>query len=325
MQTLTSEMLAGGEIVRGPVGAGKGYWVGAPGAYYDAAEKAFYLTYRIRRPRGVQPDRGGEARVARSEDGVRFEDVWSVTKDAFSSSSIERCCLRRGPKGQWRYFASYVDPADGRWCVAVLKALVVDALDPSKVERVFSATALGLEGIKDPWIFECEGVYHMIVSVAVATPKTSAESHSTQDIYNTGQCVSATGLATSPDLDEWKWDGVVFSPEGGGWDGYCRRINSVVRQGERWLAFYDGGASERENYEEKTGLAESSDLKSWKSLTPDGPALTSPHASGSLRYMDVAVVGDTAHLFYEFAREDGSHDLRTVRVDLSALPRASSR
>lgn len=320
MGALTSEMLAGGEIVREPAGPGKGYWAGAPGACYDAAEKAFYLTYRIRRPRGVEPDRGGEVRIARSEDGVGFEDVWSVTKDAFSSPSIERCCLRRGPEGGWRYFASYVDPADGRWCVAVLKAPSVDALDPSKAARVLSAAELGLEGVKDPWILELDGVYHMILSVAAATPKTSDESHATQDIYNTGECVSATGLATSFDLDEWKWEGVVFTPSGGGWDGYCRRINSVVRRGERYFAFYDGGASERENYEEKTGLAESGDLKSWKTLTPDGPALTSPHASGSLRYMDAVLVGDTAHLFYEFARGDGSHDLLTLRIDADNLP-----
>jgi len=112
---LNSETLARGQILREPVGFENGYWVGAPEVFYAADEKACYLTYRIRRPRGVAPDRGGEARIARSTDFQNFQDVWSVTKDQFRTASIERCALRKGPDGLWRYFACFVDPADGRW------------------------------------------------------------------------------------------------------------------------------------------------------------------------------------------------------------------
>src|SRR5438034_846092 len=52
-------LLAGGRVIREPVAFEKGYWAGAPGAFYAAEERAWYLTYRIRRPRGVAPDRGG--------------------------------------------------------------------------------------------------------------------------------------------------------------------------------------------------------------------------------------------------------------------------
>src|SRR5262245_20674639 len=114
-QVLTSELLAGGSVIREPVGREDGYWAGAPGVYYSPKEPAWYLTYRIRRPRGVAPDRGGEARIARSTDLSSWEDVWHVTKDQFESASIERCALRQGQDGVWHYFASYVDPADGRW------------------------------------------------------------------------------------------------------------------------------------------------------------------------------------------------------------------
>src|SRR5438105_3837838 len=93
---LTNELLASGHIVREPVGKGLGYWAGAPGAFYAADEKAWYLTYRIRRPRGVDPDRGGEARIARSTDLKNWEDIWSVTKDRFNSASIERSAIRKG-------------------------------------------------------------------------------------------------------------------------------------------------------------------------------------------------------------------------------------
>src|SRR5215510_29689 len=92
---LTSAELAAAAIICEPVGNEKGYWTGAPGVFYAADEKAWYLTYRIRRPRGVEPDRGGEARIARSTDLSKWDDVWSVTKDKFNSASIERCALRK--------------------------------------------------------------------------------------------------------------------------------------------------------------------------------------------------------------------------------------
>ncbi|MBU6402304.1 MAG: hypothetical protein KGS61_18450 [Verrucomicrobia bacterium] len=319
MKPVTPDRFATGKIIREPVAPGNGYWAGAPEVFHAPEEGALYLTYRIRRPRGVAPDRGGEARIARSIDFERFEDVWSVTKDRFASASIERCALRKGPDGQWRYFVSFVDPADGRWCVSVLQAPTVPGLDPAKVRRVFSAGPLGLEGVKDPWIFEWHGVFHLFLSVAVRTPKTRLESHSTLDIFNTGECVSATGLAMSRDLDHWEWQGVVFAPSDGGWDAYCRRLNCMVPGGRVFCAFYDGSASERENYEERTGMAESGDLRTWRTLTPVGPCLTSPHATGSVRYLDTVRLGDEHHLFYEFARADGAHDLRRLKVEAGDL------
>jgi hypothetical protein len=307
-----SEGLVQGQVVREPVGFQQGYWAGAPGFFYDKLEKAFYITYRLRRPRGVEPDRGGEARIARSTDLKNFVDVWSVTKDQYLSASIERSAIHRGRDGTWHYFTSYVDPKDGRWCVARIKAGKIAEFETKKVERIFSAVPLGLEGIKDPWIYEENGTYYMFVSVAVATPRTRKESHDTLDIFNTGECVSATGLATSSDLNSWKWEGVILKPGASGWDKYCRRINSVVKMGGKYFAFYDGSASEAENYEEKTAIAVSNDLKTWQSLTPDGPFWTSPNATKSIRYIDAQIVDGVAYLFYEFARHDGSHDLRLV-------------
>jgi hypothetical protein len=317
---LTSDLLAAGLVIREPAGPGSGYWAGAPGVFYSSDEGAWYLTYRIRRPRGVAPDRGGEARIARSTDLKDWRDLWSVTKDQFDSASIERCALRKGTDGQWRYFASYVDPADGRWCVSVMRSPEIKTLDAAKTSPLFKAQPLGLEGIKDPWIFEHQGKFHMIMSVAVPTPQTGKQSHSTLDIFNTGECVSATALAISNDLDRWEWQGVVFAPEPSGWDRYCRRINSVVPHRGKFYGFYDGSASHAENYEERTGLAISSDLRAWKSLTPGNPIITSPHASGSLRYMDAQPMGEEICLFYEFARPDGAHDLRLAKVKLEMMP-----
>jgi hypothetical protein len=287
--------------------------------FYARDESAFYLTYRIRRPRGVPPDRGGEARIARSIDLVHFEDVWAVTKDVYDSASIERSAICKDANGTWRYFTSFVDPADGRWCVSVVKGPDVRALDATRARPVFTAAPLGLEGVKDPWLFEDRGVHYMVLSVATPTPRTAEESHATLDIFNTGDCVSATGLARSRDLETWEWLGVVFAPQSSGWDCYCRRINSIVRHNGTYVAFYDGSASHLENYEEKTGLAVSTDLRSWTALTIAGPAFTSACGSGSLRYLDAVPSADRLWTFYEYAREDGAHDLRIAPLDLDRL------
>ncbi|MFM8468483.1 MAG: hypothetical protein ACKODH_00695 [Limisphaerales bacterium] len=319
---LTPELLAQGTVIREPVGNEQGYWVGCPGAFYDETERAWYLTYRIRRPRGVAPDRGGEVRIARSADLKQWDDVMRITKDQYNSASIERSSLHRGRDGVWRYFTSYVDPADGRWCTALMKAAKVEQLDPARREVIFTAAPLGLEGVKDPWILEVDGVYHLLLSIALPTARTNAGSHGTLDIFNTGECVSATGLAVSRDLDKWDWQGVVLKPDATGWDKYCRRINSVARAGDRWLAFYDGSASEAENYEERCALAVSPNLRDWRSVSPDGPFVTSPFASGSARYFDAKFANGQWHLFYEFARKDGAHDMRVIVLDANALPSA---
>ena len=140
---MTSELLSSGQIISEPVGFENGYWAGAPAVFFCVEESAWYLTYRIRRPRGVAPDRGGEARIARSSDLEQWDDVWAVTKDQFGSASIERTALRKGRDGQWRYFVSYVDPADGRWCVSVLKAASIEKLNPAMAQPLLRPRRLG--------------------------------------------------------------------------------------------------------------------------------------------------------------------------------------
>lgn len=310
LRRLTAEQLLMGDLVREPLGPGSGYWAGAPGAYYDPVEDAFYLTYRLRRPRGVQPDRGGEARIARSADGVHFEDIWAVAKDAYGTPSIERSALARGPDGRWHYFTSFVDGADGRWCLTKLVAPDPAGFSPTSLQRVFSAGDLGLEDVKDPWIMAQGERYYMFLSVAVAVSSTTAASHATADIYNTGDCLSQTALAVSDDLEHWEWLGVVFATPERGWDAYCRRITAVVPSGAGYLAFFDGAANVRENYEECAGLAQSADLRDWHSLTPDGPLFAGIPGSGSVRYIDAVVARDNLYLYYEISRPDGAHALR---------------
>jgi len=308
-----------GRVVREPEGAGPGYWAGAPTIFHDDRDGAFYLCYRLRRPRGIDPDRGYVARIARSTDGVAFDDVAEVTRKDLDTLSIEKCALIRADDGRWHYFVSSVDAATGKWRIDSLVADSLDRLDPDDRQPVFTADDLGLEGVKDPWVVRTDDGYVMLYSAATPVETTTAASHTSADIYNTGDCRSVSGLAVSPDLETWTDEGIVFEPAPGQWDGYCARLNGAVRFGGAWWAPYDGAAGVDENYEERCGLAASADLRRWKRFSTAGPSLVSPHGSGSLRYAAPLIVAGAFFAWYEFARDDGAHDLRVVSRDITGL------
>ncbi|KXA92761.1 hypothetical protein AKJ64_02275 [candidate division MSBL1 archaeon SCGC-AAA259E17] len=71
--------------------------------------------------------------------------------------------------------------------------------------------------------------------------------------------------------------------------------------------FYD-------NYVEKCGLALSHDLGNWERITTDGPWIEGKH--GNIRYIDALRVGDEIFYYYEYTREDQSHELRVKKKSL---------
>jgi hypothetical protein len=155
-------------------------------------------------------------------------------------------------------------------------------------------------------------------------PASEADKHAAGDIYNTGLTLSRTGAAVSGDGRNFQWIGDVSpaasnrhaAASGPVWDDYCKRIGALVPLDTGgYLAFYDGSMSVAENYEEKTGMAITFDLKTYYSLTPGGASLVSPHGTGSLRYIDVLAVGHELFYYYEIARPDGSHELRVSVVE----------
>jgi hypothetical protein len=305
-----------GTVIRRPPAAESGYWVGAPGAYFDEREGSFYLAYRVRRPRGVKPDRGAEVHLARSRDGTAFETIWTGTKEQLNSASIERCAVRRRDDGSWMLYVSYVDPADGRWRIDAVGAGAPDRFELQQAQPVLTAGQLGVEGVKDPFVFRVAGMYHMIVSFATADEDASAdELHGTQDAYNTGLVRSRTGLAVSSDGIHWDWQGPILEPSQSGWDRYCARIGCLWRQDGLWIALYDGSANASENYEERVGVAFSCDLRHFSRVTADAPWMQPPHGQAALRYFDVLKFPDRTFFYYEMAQADGSHDLRVLSCE----------
>ncbi|GIX07253.1 MAG: hypothetical protein KatS3mg115_1656 [Candidatus Poribacteria bacterium] len=300
-----------GTVLREPEGSGPGYWVGAPTVSYD--DGLFYLCYRVRRPR---PDRGVESRIAVSEDGVRFEDLFVLHKSALGSESVERCCLYRTDDGLWHYVVSYVDPEDRRWRTDRLWAERPDGFEPSRREPVFTGPRIGVEGVKDPNVYRIGGLYWMLLSYAPRPPRLPEEAHATGDIYNTGVTKSHTGLATSSDGVRWVWEGDILSPPEEGWDAYAARLGTLIYLPPVFLGLYDGSRSVEENYEERCGLAISFDLRRWIRVTVEGPWVVAPGGSGSVRYVDLLPVGETLYGYYEMARPDGSHELRVFKRPL---------
>ncbi len=315
-----------GVLIRAPSGSGVGWWAGAPCATFDASTNTFYLVYRQRQPREL--GRGVECRIAASDNGVTFTDIWALPKTNLSALSIERSCLIRGLDSRWRLYISHVHPADRRWRISMLEAEEPDQFDVHSVSTLITAEDVGGEGVKDPNVFLIGPAYYMLASYATrelpVSAEREAEKHAGGDIYNTGLTRSRTGAAISGDGKRFQWIGDV-SPQssaavgleaGDRWDSYCRRIGALAPlDSGGFIAYYDGSASVSENYEEKTGLAVTFDLKTYYSLSASEPVLKSPFSTGSLRYVDVLAVGHELFYYYEVARADGSHELRVSVVD----------
>lgn len=304
-----------GQTVVEPSGRGKGYWVGAPSIIHDDESDTFYLYYRVREPR---PVRGKECRIVASRDGVRFTDVWRATQEDIGTTSMERSCLFRTPEGAWRLYLSYVHPDDSQWRIDLLEADSVERLDVRSRRTLLTAADIGGEGVKDPWVAMVGPLYYMLASFATRPTVPDAadprQLHATGDVYNTGVTKSSSGLAISEDGIDWRWQGEIFAPSESGWDCWAARLGSLVHVPPVFVGFYDGAADVAENYEERCGVCVSTDLRHFTRVSVSGPAVTSPHASGSIRYVDVVQARGAYWFYYEFTREDGSHELRVSKV-----------
>ena len=318
VETLSSPLIFHpelGQTILTPERREPGYWAGCPSVIADGDQ--FLMTYRRRRPRGVGSDRGYACHVAQSPDGIHFSDIWSVSKEELSSPSMERFDIVREPDG-YRLYISYVDPVDRRWRIDVIEAASPSGFTLGERKPVLTAANTGTEGVKDPVITRVGNEYWMFVSFASGNGLSGdqrTQAHASADIYNTGAGTFPTGLAISRDGIAFEWQGTAL-PVGASWDSYQARMTTVLTLGGQHLAFYDGSSAVGENYEERCGLASSSDLMHWESLTPSEPAIVSPHASGSVRYVDVLARADELWCYYECATADGSHETRLAQLPM---------
>jgi hypothetical protein len=272
-------------------GTGTGTWAGAPSAALGEDGK-IYLAYRVRRPEGT--GRGYAVAVARSDDGVRFETLLTIGREAFGAESLERPALVAVPGGSWRLYLSCATPGTKHWRVEM-----IEAADPAAFDARYSCVVLPGDdktGVKDPVIIYDGDKWHAWASV-----------HPLADPDEADQM--ATDYACSADGVTWTWQGTALSPRPGEWDARGTRVTAVRLAPGSVVAYYDGRATKAENFEERTGIATGA---SPSALAADGAMAASPYGRGGLRYVSILQLPDSRErYYYEMTRADGAHELRT--------------
>jgi hypothetical protein len=277
------------QVVVPAPGAGPGNWAGAASAVL--VDATFWLSYRVRRP--LSEGRGVAVVVARSGDGVCFEQVAEVQRDAFGCESFERPVLVPVPGLGWRLYLSCATPGSKHWWVDSLTA-------PTPAELPYGERRVVLSGdaavaVKDPVITCGDRGWQMWLC---CHPLTEA-GH--EDRMTTRLLTSADGLV-------WDDQGQVLAGRAGRWDARGARVTAVVEESPLTV-LYDGRPDAGSNWHETTGVARWDGIR----LVPDDEdPVSSPHSDGAWRYASAVRLPDGRTRFYvEAARPDGAHDLVT--------------
>jgi hypothetical protein len=316
-----------GNVIAEPPGEGFGFWIGAPSAVYDPETKQFYCYLRARWPLGDR--RGGLCRILASADpqapAAEWEVVWEATREQFGANSIERSALIRDlESGEWRLYVSSetaqaYDRNPATWRVDLLQAMEIGQFEPRERRVVMDASMYGFSHVKDPVVLVVGGEWLALTSVAWRDQHLGPDEQGL--VRSRGRGIIA--LHRSIDGIDFPTAQVIAEPlttlpGQHGWGGINVRPSSVTYLGGCWSLLFDEGAGRADSYDEQCMLAVSTDFKEWRRLTPSHkPWVRSSHASGSVRYVDVVLRGDTAHYFYEYARADRAHELRHAAVPLT--------
>lgn len=310
-----------GNVIAEPPGSGYGYWAGAPSAAYDPEAGLFYCYYRLRWPLGGR--RGGQCRVVSSPDPAaspaEWKIAWEASREDFGANSIERASLIRDPfSGEWRLYIcsettqSY-DRTPATWRVDLLQAPSIEDFDPQRRRIVMDAPMYGVSHVKDPVVLVLGGEYIALTSVAWRDQHLGPDADGV--IQSRGRGMIA--LHRSLDGINFPTAQVIAEPGPQGWGGINVRPSALVYLAPVWTLLFDEGTTRADSYDEQCMLAVSTDLRAWRRLTPShSPWVRSSHASGCVRYVDVVIVEETAHYFYEYARADRGHELRHAAVPL---------
>jgi hypothetical protein len=274
-------------------GIGAGYWAGASSAIANG--NTIYLAYRVRGPIGE--GRGYGNIIAKSSDGVHFKQLLTITKEAMDAESLERPALIQTPDGRWRLYVSCGTIGTKHWRIEMLEADDPSAFNPET--RTVVLPGDDTVGVKDPVIKYWGGQWHMWVTCH------PLDRIGHEDRMTTQYVTSQNGIA-------WTIQGTCLKPRDGMWDSRGARITALSFTGKDKpvIAFYDGRASAEENYEERTGIAIGTGPTGFSALgqQPFGQS----KEGKALRYLDIVdLPNDKRRLYYELARPDGSHELRT--------------
>ncbi|WP_353648805.1 hypothetical protein ABLG96_18595 [Nakamurella sp. A5-74] len=294
----------GATVVAPAPGSGPGNWSGAASAVVH--DGAVYLTWRSRRP--LADGRGVSVLVASSVDGVTFQEVCRIDRDAFGAESFERPALAFLPDGSVRIYLSCATRQSKHWWIDTLTAASVAQL-PSGV-RAIAVPGTEVMAVKDPVLWrqeaDTERPWRMFVCCHPLTDQ-GEEDRMTSRLFS-----SADGL-------DWRDDGEVLRPTVGSWDARGARIAAVIPGGSVVPdVIYDGRPDADSNWFETSGLARWDgeryrpvpDLR-WQSEDPAREV--DPHGltDAALRYASAVEFQGVVRWYAEAARPDGAHDLVT--------------
>lgn len=287
------------QVVVPAPGAGEGFWAGGPSAV--VADGSVWLAYRLRRP--VDRGRGYANVVARSQDGLHFEVVATVTSQQFECASLERPALVQRPDGGWRLYVSCSTPNSKHWWVEALDADAPAGLTVGARTVVLPGDEH--EAWKDVVVQAQDGQWRMW---ACRHPL---------DQGDAGADRMTSWYATSTDGLNWSMQSEALAPEPETWSARGTRITEVLYADGQWWALFDARRSAEENWRERSGLAVGE--RPDRFVPVAGPV---PERTGTaLRYASVIEADGGWRAFFEASGFDGSHDLRTVYI--SPLSRAS--
>ena len=285
-------------------GSGAGNWAGAASAVLH--EGVFWLTYRVRRP--LTAGRGVSVVVARSADGVHFEAVCEVRREAFGAESFERPVLvplpssgpdalgAPGGSGGWRLYLSCATPNSKHWWIEAIESSTPEGLPEGRRTVVLPGDES--VAVKDPVILVDPEVGWRMWVCCHPLDVPGAEDR------------MWTSYATSVDGLSWTVEQKVLQPSAGSWDARGARVAAVLGE-DPLTVLYDGRATAAANWFETTGIAVERD--GLFESVGDEPVLVSPEGDGAFRYASVVPLPDGRTRFYfEASRADGSHDLMTA-------------
>jgi len=282
-------------VVLAPESPGPGSWAGAPSALLH--DGLIYLAYRLRRPIGH--GRGFANVVARSRDGLHFDTIATLGKDAFGAESLERPALAVTADGTWRAYISAATRGTKHWRVDLVEAATPEGLATATPHTILPGSAE--LAVKDPVVVQHEGRWHLWASC-----------HPLDDPEATDRMTSE--YASSDDGVAWTWHGTALRGRVGRWDARGTRVSAVRLDAADPIAYYDGRATAEENWEERTGIARIAELGSFEAIG-DAPVGMSAFGLGGLRYVSALELPDGGtRLYYEVTRPDGAHELRTTLV-----------
>ena len=296
------------DVVLGPDKDAAEWWAGAPSVVRDR-NGMFWLACRMRTADSPLGRRGYEIRLLRSEDGVHFDKVHSITREEVAIPGFERPSLLIDPHtkrfklygcgpwqgGPWTIFK--FDDAENPAAFKASSARPVIQPYPRKEQR-----EVRVDGYKDPFILYAEDSFH-----AYVIGQLGAHERVFHFVSGDGEKWEPGG---SPNESIMQLDG---------WHDFFVRPACVVSLGIGYLFVYEGSNLTWYDpvYNIATGLAFTFDLHHMIDLTPDSPLVASTTPSDQYhtwRYSHWMRVGEEMWIYAEVAKPNRTNEIRLFRL-----------